>query len=862
MSGENNKIKVFISYSHKDEGHLNEFVKHLAPLKTEGLVDTWHDRKIIAGQDYQGKIDENFENADVICLFVSADFLSSDACLKEKANAIRLSKMRGAVVIPIIISRCGWTDDKEISKLLALPTDGKPVIEFSDASIGWNTVYEGLKTAIKEELKIKQLKITPKFAAVLQSIDLLTKAHPNKEKVLLDDIFIYPDMDKFNDLREYQKTESTKEIIPNICDQKKVLLAGADQSGKTTLCKKLFAELRKRNFVPVYISDKENLYKGKIENKIEKAFQEQYEGAALSDVCKQRVIPIVDDFHFAKDKERHIADLMPYPYQILIVDDVFCLSFKDETIIKSFARYKLRELMPSLRHELIQKWVALTDDVAAGRQNQNKTYQNIDEVTELVNSALGKIIGNGVMPAYPFFILSIISIYETFERPLDQEITSQGHCYQALVYMYLRKRGVRNDEIDTYINFLTEFAYYFYKSKKSAIAQDEYEGFLNEYLAKYNLPVKKETLLNVLYDTQIIDVDGCGNYSFGYSYLYYFFVAKHLAEHVDERKDVITAIVNSLHKEENAYIAVFMAHHSKDAKILNEITLNAMYLFEKIALATLSKGELEFFDKQADIIVNAVLPPPSTTPEAERAKLLKTQDSLERINNTEAQAVEKGDAGNDAVEVELRRSVKTVEVMGSIIKNRAGSLEKARLEELFKEAMSVHLRMLTSFFNIIQNGKAQQEIVDFISARLNKVVEGKSRPPSPEELKKISKAIFWNMNFFVVYGVINKLIHSIGSAKLIEIVKKVCDEDGTQAAFLVKHGILMWYQKNLQLDAIVERIGKDDFSETAKRIMRFMVVNHCAMHAVGFKEKQKIEHNLGIPQRKLLAQQVKVAEPA
>ena len=67
----------------------------------------------------------------------------------------------------------------------------------------------------------------------------------------------------------------------------------------------------------------------------------------------------------------------------------------------------------------------------------------------------------------------------------------------------------------------------------------------------------------------------------------------------------------------------------------------------------------------------------------------------------------------------------------------------------------------------------------------------------------------------------------------------------------------MWYNKNIQIDNIAERIDEDSFSDTAKKVMRFMIVNHCSMHLLGFKQKQKIEHKLGIPSKRLLIQQAK-----
>ena len=83
-------LKVFISYSHEDESYINTFIKHLSPLKYNGLIHDWYDRKIIAGEDFQDTIDNNLQNADIICLCISANFISSIACMKEKDVAFSL----------------------------------------------------------------------------------------------------------------------------------------------------------------------------------------------------------------------------------------------------------------------------------------------------------------------------------------------------------------------------------------------------------------------------------------------------------------------------------------------------------------------------------------------------------------------------------------------------------------------------------------------------------------------------------------------------------------------------------------------------------------------------------------------------
>ncbi len=240
------KLNLFVSYSHLDEGDIDEFNKHTCPLKDNGSIATWYDRKILAGQEFQDNIDNNIENADIIILFISANFLSSAACLKEKTKALELKKKRCVVVIPVILSACGWLDDNSISTSLALPTDGKTIDSYANSSDAWHNVYEGLKLALNLELKIRNVKIKDEFVSFLESTEMLTKAHSKKERVLLNDIFVFPNVKKYDDLREYEKDESSEKLINKLLNYSKVLIAGENQSGKTTLCKKIFLTLRNK----------------------------------------------------------------------------------------------------------------------------------------------------------------------------------------------------------------------------------------------------------------------------------------------------------------------------------------------------------------------------------------------------------------------------------------------------------------------------------------------------------------------------------------------------------------------------------------------------------------------------------------
>jgi hypothetical protein len=851
-------MKLFISYSHKDENLISQFIVHLAPLKEKKIVEEWYDRKINAGTEYQDTIDDNLDNADIICLFISPDFLNSSACKKEMEKALELRSIKSIPVIPIILYKCGWLDVDGIKDLLALPTDGKSVTSFSSKDEAFYDIYEGLKNTINGEQIIKSLKISESFMSFLIGVDLLSKAHPNKETVKLDDIFVFPNLAQYDELREFEKNIDAEKVLQDFHEYRKILFAGENQAGKTTLCKKLYLLLFSKGLVPIYIPEGQ-LYRRKIGKAIEKSYVEQYDSADFKQIDKKRIVPILDNFHLAINKEEHINFLSEFINQVIVVDDVFGLNFKEDYLIKAYKHFKIKELSSSLRYKLIEKWECISNEQYNSNCCKNKNYQDIDCTTEYVNTALGKVIGSGIMPAFPFFVLSIISTYKTFEKPLDQEITSQGYCYQALIYLFLRKQGVKNDEIDTYVNFLTEFSFFIYTEVRGEVPAKKFEEFLKKYLDTFNLPVKQSELLSNLQNSRLINLDDCNNYSFSYLYLYYFFVAKYLAEHIDESKKDIDNIVNNLHTDENAYIAVFISHHTKNDYVLDEVILNAYCLFEKCEPATLSRKEMKFFDEKKDIIIKAALPPKVHTPEMERENRLDSKPNKEFLPDLKDKSDLLIDEKAEKIALDLRRSIKTVEVMGRIIKNRAGSLEKERLETIFEEGMKVHLRILSSFFDIIKGEEEQNDVIEYIKERLSKIAseKGKGHEIKPEKLKKISERIFWNLNFFVVYGFIDKIVHSLGSDKLLSIIEKICDQENTPASFLVKHGILMWYEKNLQIDNIKARLKDDGFSKTAINVLEFMIVNHCSMHSIGFKTRQKVANIFKIPTQELVLQQVK-----
>jgi anti-sigma regulatory factor (Ser/Thr protein kinase) len=142
--------EVFFSYSHRDENLRDGLQDHLALLQRENVITGWHDRKIGAGDEWRGVIDERLERADIILLLVSASFLASDYCYDlELTRALERHDAGKARVIPVILRPVDWTT-APFARLQALPRDARPVTRWRNRDEAYANIAEGLRKIVLE----------------------------------------------------------------------------------------------------------------------------------------------------------------------------------------------------------------------------------------------------------------------------------------------------------------------------------------------------------------------------------------------------------------------------------------------------------------------------------------------------------------------------------------------------------------------------------------------------------------------------------------------------------------------------------------------------------------------------------------
>lgn len=183
MDSSKKAVELFYSYSHKDEKPRNELEKHLSILKRQGIISEWHDRKISAGTEWAEQIDKHLENAQIILLLVSSDFLASDYCYdKELKIALERHERGEARVIPIIIRSVDW-DGSPFGKLQALPVDAKPVTSWDEQDEAFTNIVKGIRQAIEDISKIIPKAITPDVPQLLKKFELRPKKYNGEEFV-------------------------------------------------------------------------------------------------------------------------------------------------------------------------------------------------------------------------------------------------------------------------------------------------------------------------------------------------------------------------------------------------------------------------------------------------------------------------------------------------------------------------------------------------------------------------------------------------------------------------------------------------------------------------------------------------------
>ncbi len=143
------KLRIFISYSHKDAKYKKELLSHLKSLELTHNIDVWHDGKILAGGEIDSEVLIQLGISDVVLLLVSPNFLASSYCIDVELNkAIERHKASECIVVPVILAESMIDSELPFAKLLRVPEDGRPIQKFKPQNNGYVNAVVKIKQMI------------------------------------------------------------------------------------------------------------------------------------------------------------------------------------------------------------------------------------------------------------------------------------------------------------------------------------------------------------------------------------------------------------------------------------------------------------------------------------------------------------------------------------------------------------------------------------------------------------------------------------------------------------------------------------------------------------------------------------------
>jgi len=691
-----------------------------------------------------------------------------------------------------------------------------------------------------ERFGTKRFKHKDEFLNDLNSIKIPISIENNPD-LKLSDFYIFPDL---------ERTEQNNSDIDSYYDSEKLIsetnfttciIEGENQSGKTSLLSMLYRKFVDDDKYPLLV-DCNSFKTPEVDKVLKSEFLHQYNGEILDfdrflQYEKSKKVVLLDNLQSltfnSKTIKRIIEDLENrFGKVIIITNTLYGLISKIEAEFEELVVFSLKPLGYKKRNKLIENYHRLSIPVST------ITDEILLERTKHSFNQVELVLGDKLMPSYPIFVLSILQTM-VYAKPTNYEQTSYGYCYHSLIHIALaNKAKVDNEYIDTYFNFLSEFALHLYKSNQGIFSEDVLRQFFIDYQKDYHVGFSFENLKTALLDSMLIIIQD-DEWKFSYEYIYYFLIARKLAEIIgkEEGKSAVKYLCANLHKEKNANILIFIAHHTKDDFLIEEATFTAMVPFEDIAPITLERHG-HFYEMIKDIVkeISSDIIEATSNPVVARNEMLETQDKHERERQNHKDEIEKMEENEGFMEfmTPFFQAFRALDIVGQIIKNRKGSLTTNQLIDMIVELYNTAFRTIGFFGKTLLETKT-----DFIESLSNKVDDGDTKQKIEEKVN----SFFQFMSLQICLGVFGKVIHSVGQKDLKDLFIEAAKRIDTPAADIVTFSINSYYGKLSTGD--VQRIAKKyEKNLVAMQILKARVKAYLYQNYVDYRKRQSFASSL------------------
>lgn len=705
-------------------------------------------------------------------------------------------------------------------------------IDLNDQSIRIKTFnYDGISYLIdfEDNQKIvaknsRKFTLSNEFEKRISELNIPLK-HSKKENLKLDDIFIFPDLEPLIDDSLLQYSNSY-ELIEKVKNEKNanVYIEGSDQSGKTSLLFISFKRIYEMGFTPIYLNGKA-WNETNIKSLVKKSLKQQYTDDDVNKFFQlDTKIILIDDFHNSElnsKYKKNLIDSINKHFEFVYITTNNSYNAKniteEVTSLKDYLKFELLPLGHEKRSELIEQWLLLGEDEVTIED------EFILKNVKLRFDEIDSLIGNKLMPSYPIFILTLLQGLDENLQNFAQ--TSYANIYLVLIKAGLIKEGIKDSILTSLLNILKELAYYLFRNKKNSFKRKDFETFISIYTSRYyrHQILTDDKILNVLINSNILKIDD-EYYSFTYKYIYYFLIAQKIAYEIEKHQDLIYEMCNNIHLELNANILIFLSHHTKAQILIDNIVFTSQIPFEKSTPISLDRNDefVKFITEFTNDIKDEIIE--DRNPKDEHKRNLKKKDNIER-KKTKARENEDNVISTPET-IEISQAIRTVKIIGQIVKNQNGDFEKDKLINLVQAAYNTIFRSLGFFSEMLVRDKELliETIVENIKEK-NK----SQRQADYKQIERMVRKILQFISWRVCVESMTNLMFAVGTKGQNELFEKVNSNINTPASKLVTFAIKTFYDKIdvKELSNLFEEVKENYLAQCILReyIKRYLYTN-------------------------------------
>jgi predicted MPP superfamily phosphohydrolase len=662
---------------------------------------------------------------------------------------------------------------------------------------------------------------------------------PPQCELKLRDLYVYPDLmhERLDRTRENNETIYSVSLPSFLRNNPKLLVYGTDDCGKTSLARILYEDLTDKGFLPVLLRGdqlKGTSRDSALVKVLSGAIVEQYETRSAEPYLQTdnlRKAVIIDGFEKAKltrEGQINLLNLMQQRFGTIVIFASDILRFQDIAStaqgnpFHGYEKCTIREFGRYHRLRLIRAWLSI------GRETSDEAEDISKRVLE-TDKTISTLLGKNVLPHFPVTILTLLQILESKETA-NTANGAYGYMYEVLLKSALAR--VNPKDVDEKITYISGIGYYMFHAKQPVLTEEELRQVHDEYCVRYDMVRDFSKVIADLLKAEVL-VESRGSFRFKYPYEYYYSTAKYFQDHSSTSRAELFSVADHIYGEANANVLIFYVYLTKDEELINHLIEGAKQVYAGFKPCDI-ENDVEFINKLAKM-----KPPPlileyggasdhrdehnrkQDAAEAEAGVLI--QDDLDVVYNDQLHEI-----------VKISIALKTLQVLGQVLRNFTGSLEGPLKFSITKECYALGLRMLAAVLSI------PSKDLEGIRQYLGGLIAERTGITDKEELAtKTDDAIVW-LGVAWSVGTVKRITYAVGHGDLTKTYMKILKESNSLPNQVIDVAIKLEHFPRIperELNGLESRV-KDNYF--AYNLVRDLVADHLYLNDIEFPVMQKL----------------------